>query len=211
MDMSLFKKAIFGFELLAAIIGLINWQRVKNNYWKWFPFYLLLLPILETLTYWTPKAMINYINTFIIIPIEFLFFCWLFYKNSQQKKIVILGSCIYIVSFIAEMLLAEKMKSRYFFSFSYSIGNLILLIFILRYFYYLIFTERILFFYRERMFWVALGLLVFYLGTFPYFGLYNLLVTKHFKLLISYTWVEIFLDYTMYLLFAASFIWGREK
>ena len=86
MDMSLFKKAIFGFELLAAIIGLINWRRVKNDYWKWFPFYLLLLPILETLTYWTPKSMINYINTFIIIPIEFLFFCWLFYKNSQQKK-----------------------------------------------------------------------------------------------------------------------------
>lgn len=214
--MLLFKEALIGFELFAGMIGLVKMYNIIFSYWKYFSFYLILIAILEMIYYWLIyslgyKTAGNILINFIIIPLEFLFFCWLFYKNSQQKKLILIGSIIYILSFIAEILLAEQLKSYSFFSLSYSIGNIVLLVFILQYFYYLIFTERILFFYRERMFWVALGLLVFYLGTFPYFGLYNLLVTKHFKLLISYTWVEIFLDYTMYLLFAASFIWGREK
>jgi hypothetical protein len=211
MDMTLFKRAIVGFIFLAGIVGLVNWQVVKKSYWKYFPLYLIIIPFLEVLSYLLRGSLGGKITVFITIPLEFLFFFWLFYKNSQKKKLILIGSLIYVFSFIMEIFLAERINKGYFLSFSYSIGNLILLVFILQYFYYLIFTERILFFYQERMFWVALGLLVFYLGTFPYFGLYNLLLTKHFKLLVSYTWVEIFLDYAMYLLFAASFIWGKEK
>ena len=163
MDMVSFKVAIIGFELLAGIIGIIKWQNIKNTYWKYFPFYLILIAMLENmLYYWLPKLIVNYIDTFILIPGEFLFFFWLFYKNSQKKLPIIIGSCVYILSFVAENIFAEKINKGYFLSFSYSIGNLILLIFILQYFYYLIFTERILFFYRERMFWVASGLLIFY-------------------------------------------------
>ena len=211
MDMLLFKKALVGFELLASIVGLVNWQKIKHDYFISFPIYLLLIAILEIICFWRLGELAKILDVFILIPLEFLFFFWLFYKNSQKKRLILIGSFVYLISFIVEIFIAERINKGYFLSFSYSIGNIVLLVFILQYFYYLVFTERILFFYRERMFWVALGLLVFYLGTFPYFGLYNLLVTKHFKLLISYTWVEIFLDYTMYLLFAASFIWGREK
>jgi hypothetical protein len=211
MDMSLFKKALFVFELLAGIIGLVHWRNIKNSYWRYFPFYLIFLAILETSTYFVGNSIVKYINTFILIPAEFLFFFWLFYQNSQKKRFIFIGVFVYLLSFFIEVGFAEKVKSGLFLSFPYSVGNLILLIFILQYFYKLIYSDRILFFYRERMFWVALGLLIFFLGTFPYFGLYNLMLTKHFDLLVTYTWVEIFLNYTMYLLFAASFIWGKEK
>lgn len=210
--MSSFKDALIGFELLAGIVGLIKWQNIKNTYWKYFPFYLILIALLEnTLYYWLSPKLVNNLEAFVVIPFEFLFFFWLFYRNSQKKSFILIGFFVYLLSFFMEMVFAEKVKSGLFLSFSYSIGNLILLIFILQYFYKLAYSDRILYFYKERMFWVAFGLLVFFLGTFPYFGLYNLLLTKYFNLLISYTWVEIFLDYAMYLLFAASFIWGKEK
>jgi hypothetical protein len=163
------------------------------------------------LCYWLPHRVANYLSIFIIIPFEFLFFSWLFYKNLYKKPIVIWGSCLYIFAYLLEHILFKFKKDYFFFSFSYSIGNIILLIFILMYFYKLTYSERILFFYKEKMFWVALGCLIFYLGTFPYYGIFNLLLKNHYELLVSYTWVEIFLDYTMYLLFAASFIWGKEK
>ncbi len=200
------------FIFLVAIIGLLKWNDVKKNYWKSFPLYLLIIALGEYIRFF--ELSISTIQTRLIqltVPIEFLFFFLLFYKNIQKKLPIIIGSVVYIIAFLVESLWFDTMKSNYFMSFSYSIGNIILLIFILQYFYILIYSDRILYFYHERLFWVSLGLLVFFLGTLPYFGLYNLMLSKYFDLLVSYTWVQIFLNYTMYLLFAASFIWGEKE
>ncbi len=210
--MAFFKLMTPIFVLFAGIIGFIKWKNITNTYWIFFPFYLVIVALTEVARfYWMNIPSVYTILATVIVPVEFVFFFFLFYKNSQNRITIIIGSIIYIIIFLLETIWGDLMKSDYFMSISYTVGNLILLIFILQYFYKLIYSERILYFYHERMFWVSLGLLVFFLGTFPYFGLYNLLLTKHFKLLVSYTWVEIFLDYAMYLLFAASFIWGKEK
>ena len=187
-------------------------EKYQENCWKYFPFYLVVLSILNIARrYWMKIEVVNKMLSTYIVPLEFIFFFCIFYENSPKKAFFIIGGTIYLIAFLIENIWVDSVKSNYFMSFSYSIGNIILLIFILEYFYRLMYSDRILNFKRERMFWVSSGLLVFFLGTFPYFGLYNLLLTKHFKLLVSYTWVEIFLNYAMYLLFAASFIWGKEK
>ncbi len=208
-----FRNILPFFIFLVAVIGLLKWDDVKKTYWKYFILYLLIIALGEYIRFFELK--ISTIQTILIqltVPIEFLFFFWLFYKNSQKKlPIVIGGAIIYTIAFLTETFLVDTMKSNYFMSLSYSIGNVILLIFILQYFYKLIYSDRILNFYQERMFWVSLGLLVFFLGTLPYFGLYNLMLTKYFNLLVIYTWLEIFLNYAMYLLFAASFIWGEKQ
>ncbi len=212
--MAIFKSSSPFIILLSCIIGFIYWESVKKSYWKFFPLYLLIVTTSEIARYlpiYGFKIESLHFLLINIIPIEFLFFFWLFYKNSQKKSHLFIGSAVYLIAFLIENIWADTMKSNYFSSFSYSIGNIILLFFILEYFYRLMNSDRILNFKKERMFWVALGLLVFFLGTFPYFGLYNLMLSKYFSLLVSYTWVEIFLNYAMYLLFAASFIWGKEN
>lgn len=210
--MRIFKSATPFLIFLVGMVGFIKWQNIKKTYWAYFPFYLIIIALFNIARrYWMDTALIYSFLSIAVVPLEFLFFFWLFYKNGQKKLPIIIGSIIYMIAFLIETFGVDTMKSNYFMSFSYSIGNIILLIFILQYFYKLIYSDRILNFYRERMFWVALGLLVFFLGTFPYFGLYNLMLSKYFNLLVTYTWVEIFLDYTMYLLFAASFIWGEKE
>lgn len=209
-----FKYTVPAFIFFAAIIGFTKWGEIKKSYWSTFPFYLIIISILEVsryIFYWMKIPTLKTFIGLVVVPFEFLFFFWLFYMNSQKKLPIIIGSVVYVIAFLIEIFWVDTMKSSYFMSFSYSIGNIILLIFILQYFYKLIYSDRILNFYHERMFWVSLGLLVFFLGTLPYFGLYNLMLYKYFDLLVSYTWVEIFLNYTMYLLFAASFIWGEKE
>ncbi len=210
--MRLFNSIIPYLILTVGIIGFIKWNNIKKDYWRYFPFYLVVLGIINMARrYWMKMEVVNKMLSTYVIPLELLFFFWLFYKNSQKKAFFIIGGAVYLIAFLIENIWVDSVKSNYFMSFSYSIGNIILLVFILEYFYRLMYSDRILNFKRERMFWVSSGLLVFFLGTFPYFGLYNLLLTKYFNFLVSYTWVEIFLNYAMYLLFAASFIWGKEK
>lgn len=210
--MRFLKSGIAAIIIMAGLVGFINWRSVKNTYWRYFPFYLISVAGIEILRV---KFMnIEFIYSFltiVITPIEFLFFFWLFAKNNQKKLPIIIGCIIYLIIFLVETVWIDTLKSDYFMSFSYSIGNVILLIFILQYFYKLIYSDRILYFHYERMFWVSLGLLIFFLGTLPYFGLYNLMLSKYFDLLVSYTWLEIFLNYVMYSLFAASFIWGGKE
>ena len=35
------------FEILSCITGFIYWNKLKNNYWKWFPIYLSVITVLE--------------------------------------------------------------------------------------------------------------------------------------------------------------------
>ncbi len=211
MNMHFYKTALTGFEFLAAIIGFINWSKIKRTYWQYFPLYLLVLTISDLVSIYLPSKSVNIYYTYFIIPLEFTFMFYLFKKNLKYDRLVWFCIVVYVMSFWIEFLYENINRKNIFLSVSYSVGNLLLLILILRYFYFLIYSERILSFYTEPMFWVSSGLLLFYLGTFPYYGLYNLLKTKYFDILVSYTWIMIFLNYAMYLLFAASFIWGKEK
>ncbi len=198
--------------LLVGILGLFDWKSIRKNYWKFFPPYLIIMGLIEI----SRRACIEISSvyaflTILTVPIEFLFFFWLLSKYSQMKLPIITGGVVYLLVCFIEFAEINTLSNDYFMSFSYSVGNIILLILILQYFYKLIYSDKILFFYQERMFWVSLGLLVYFLGTLPYFALFNLMLSKYFDLFVSYSWIQIFLNYTMYLLFAASFIWGEKE
>ena len=209
------KYGIIVFELFAALVGFLTWQKTQNPYWRFFPIYLLIIAILEVFSYWfslhSQPLIGKNIEIYFVIPFEFLFFFWLFYKNTAQKTLIWVGIGLYLCCFFIEIFLSEKINGYHFLSFSYSVGNIIMLVFIFQYFIKLSNSDRILYFYHERMFWVSLGLLVFWLGTFPYYGLFNFLMHQHFQLFLNYSWVMIFLDYAMYILFAVGFLWSKEK
>ncbi len=61
------------------------------------------------------------------------------------------------------------------------------------------------------LFWVSLGLLLYYLGTFPYYGLRNTFVKDFHDVFVTYTYIEYFLNSLMYLMFTISFIWGNPN
>lgn len=206
--------ALYICEVAAAVTGFIYWKKIRDTYWKWFPVYLLIIAIIETVTESSFQLSNDYefnagIHEYFGIPLQFLFFFWLFYKNSANRWPLI-GAVIYVAVWIADMLYFRD-RQLWFLSFSYTIGNIILLILLVMYFIKLVTSDAIMVYRSVMMFWICLGLLLFYIGTLPLYGMYNTLAGKYPTLFNNYWIIAMCLDCIMYLLFASSFIWGKLK
>lgn len=208
-----FKESIKLFEALAAVTGFVTWHKWKNSYLKWLPVYLTVITFCDTTGYILAKlkkvAAIGPWYSYFVIPLEILFFCWLFYRYlpRRQRLTAPAGAGAFIISLVVETFSIGH-EGHYIKSLSLSVGIIVILVLTISFFVNLLNSDQILYFKTNCMFWISLGLLVFYLGTFPYYCLYNVLA-KDIYSFIKYTWVMIFLNYSMYLLFAIGFIWGK--
>ena len=204
-------------EIVSVIAGFLCWSKLKGTYWKWFPFYLLFIAAAEltgkyfSLMGW--KELNLGLFNYLVIPVEFLFFYWLFYqsfKKSNYNWLPFFSTVVYLVCLLFDYLFLSK-KQLWFLSFSYTIGNLLLLVLIFRFYYKMVTTDAILSFKENRLFWVSSGLLLFYLGSFPYYGLLNTMSHNYPALCTTYRYVVIVLNILMYLMFTFSFIWGKPN
>lgn len=207
---------LFALELLACITGFLYWKRIRYSFWKWFPFYLAYIVLSECAGYYLnfkenydlKIAIINYL----VIPVEFIFLHWLYLKNAstlKRKRIVVTGMIAYVLSLAVDCIFFQKKGLS--FSFSYSIGNLSLLIIVIAFYIQLATSNEVIHFKKKQMFWVSLGLLVFYLGSLPFFGLLGLVFSKYYDTYVSYAYVMLLCNCIMYLLFTISFIWSKPK
>lgn len=204
-------------ELSAALTGFLHWNKLKKTYWKWFPFYLLFIVLSEGIgfilsTLKMKHANLTYFNYF-VIPVEFLFFFWLFqqaFKNLRITRIAFMCILIYICSVVIDYLFLHNSDAMFLAS-SYTIGNLLLLVLVFDFFYQLVTTDAILHFKENMLFWVSTGLLLFYLGSFPFYGLRNILGVNYKELYRNYGYIVYVLNILMYLMFTFSFIWGKPN
>jgi hypothetical protein len=201
------------FEILACVTGFIYWQKIKNTHWKWFVFYLLFIVLAEVAGLFLSDPKLRGVNSnfynLLVIPIEFLFFYWLFYKtfvSSRYVRLPFVGAGIYMVSWGLDIFQFSK-----FYSFSYTVGSLVLSILILCFFAQLMTRHTILKFSTNMMFWVCLGLLLFFLLCLPYYGLHNTLAYIYPELIKVYAYIVYSLDCFMYLMFTIAFIWGKPN
>ncbi len=205
-------------ELLSLIAGLIYLLKVKKTIWLVFLFYLGFIVLGESVAnylhhYTIYKTHVNKIYNYILIPSEFFFFFWLYYKHAKSKRSKLLvAACffLYIISFIADQYFFQG-KKFIFDSFSYSMGNLLLLLVIISFFISFSKTDEILYYKSSIIFWVSLGAIVFYLGTMPYFGLMHLLYDKYRTLFNFYTYLMFAFNWAMYLLFIVGFIKWKPR
>ena len=214
-NFAILEEVLHAMESVAFMTGIILYKKVKSTCFKWFVFYLGFIILAEIIGKIVRLIHVDnqFMYSYIVIPIEFIFFHWLYYQYStiKDRMRIKVSLLLYIFSLFIEEVFFQESQKFLFLSFSYSIGNAVLLFIVFQYFFKLINSERILYFYQEHLFWISCGLLLFYLGTSPYYGLYNYLKNNHLDILYGYAYVMYFLNCSMYLLFAASFIWGKEK
>lgn len=202
-------------ELAAAITGFLYWYKLRGTRFQWFPVYLSVIAGCEFLGYYLKQQGIpgnRELYAWFVIPLEFLFFHWLYYGHfgKRGKWVVVFCTLGYLMAWLAENILVGKINS-FFLSLSYSVGNITLLILSILYFLRLMKSDRIVFFYREIFFWINSGLVLFYLGTFPYFGLFNYLAREQYSLFLTLAWGTVILNLIMYSLFITAFICGKRK
>lgn len=215
-SITLIQTGLYFLELSACVTGFVYWKKIRHTYWRWFPVYLGVIVMVElTAMYISMVVRDRQLNSdlyrFFGIPIQFLFFYLLFYKyleNTREKRWPLIATACYLVSWIADLIYFRKIG---FLSFSYTMGNTILLVLLFLFFIKFINSEEILKYRSSLMFWVCLGLLVFYLGTFPFFALRNTLYKSYKDVFYVYWYISFVLNYIMYILFAIAFIWGKPK
>lgn len=199
-------------EVISAGIALLYLKQINNTYWKWFVFYLIIISLSDFFI----SGIVNYLQiekqyfyAYAIIPIQFIFFYWLYALKSLKNEVLFLSFIsIYILSFIPIELYFEKLRVVY--SFNYTIGTFLLMILVFLEFKKQIQNDDILEYKKNKMFYINIGTMMFYVGTLPFFGLYNLIIKEPFIWNIYYLYFLIS-NCLMYILFIASFIWGKVK
>ncbi|KMQ63473.1 hypothetical protein ACM40_01325 [Chryseobacterium sp. BLS98] len=200
-------------EGIAALISLIYYNRGnKDGYWKYFSIYLILMFVSEAIGKWG-HLFIEYDKpkffNYFVIPVEFLFFYWLYAaKSLGRPKLFYILSILYLLSFIpSEIFFTTK---KIIFSFNYTFGCLILMVLVIMEYYKQINSTEILNFSRNKMFYINLGVTLFYIGTLPFWTFFSLLA-KYKELWDMYFNYFLISGIIMYLLFSISFIWGKQN
>ena len=208
---------VIGSEILSFIVGLYFSNKKSVRFSKIFTIYLGILCVFEITGIcllenksWDLNAMLY---KYLAFPFQFIFLFWYLSKNINIKRsqlLLFVSIMIYLISWVLEYEFISKQKHGWM-SLSFTVAGLILIILIFTYFFKLIKSEAILRFYDKQSFWICLGTLIYYLGSFPFYGMLNLLYQKSPELHLIYFQIVLLLATIMYLLFAASFIWGKEK
>ena len=214
----LFKLILNCFEATACLVGFLYWNKIKHSHWKYFPFYLLIIVLAEFIGKYLNHSGHNDLKVglynYFVIPLEILFFSWLFYMEFREKKyrrVSLLMGCIYVVTWLLEMFVISKGNNWWVQSFSYTVGIIVLIVQLLLFLFILATGDDILYIRSNMMFWVCLGLFIFYFCTLPFFGMGNYLF-NHFKnIYFGYAYAIYILNYIMYSLFITAFIWGRPR
>lgn len=199
-------------ELLPVLAGFYFYKKIKNTYWVWFLYYLVFIFIVELmsgLSIILTDETRKYYYGFLIIPIEFLFFYWLYaYKSLNYKKLFWLFCVIYLISFIPHYYLERQRTVVY--SFNYVIGAFLLGILVFLEYLKQIHSDSIINFKRNRMFYINLGVSLLYVGTLPLFSFFSILA-KDKEIFVNYNIFFLLINHLMYVLFTMSFTWGKPN
>lgn len=206
------RETIVWVELTAAIVALSYWSKLKNSHWKWFVIYLSIIFLVEAFSKWglmsNPTQRV-YLYDFFGIPIQFLFFYWLYaVKSLRNYTLFWVCTLLYGISFLPYFTLFAKESIVY--SLSYTVGNVLLMLMVFLEIFKQIQSEKILLFRSNFMFYINIGIMLFYIGTLPFFSFYGLILKQpHFWN--GYYIFFMVANHIMYSLFICAFIWGKPN
>lgn len=204
-------ETILWVEGATAIIAAIYYKREKKYYWKYFLLYLIFIFFCELFGKYG-NHIIKYNSSrffnYFVIPLEFIFFFWLYAAKSFGKpKLFYILTLIYLLSFIPNELFFNTKK---IFSFNYTLGCLILMVLVIMEYYKQVNSSEILNFSRNRMFYINLGVTLFYIGTMPFWTFFIQLrqYKEIWDIYYSYFLASLIV---MYVLFSISLIRERRN
>lgn len=202
---------LLSIECLAALIGIIYFYKLRHSYWKWFCVYLVFICCQELMSFFFDDffglSKQTY-YTFIGIPIQWLFLYWLYALKALRNKLLFVVSVALLVASYFPIHVLNQTQDI-FYSFNLIICTLILVALIILEFIRQIKTNDILYIKENKMFYINIGLILFYIGAFPLHAFNNILADNYPELRKWYIIYFKLSNCSMYLLFIASLIWGK--
>src|SRR5438128_252303 len=148
------------FEITALLTSIVAWSKLKSSRLKYFVFFLLFIVLVE-LTGRYIRKVLHQPNVWLYnlsIPIEYLFYSFIFYlhfKTGSFKVLAVWFLILFSLFVGFNLIIVTGLTS--FGTNTVTVGSFFMILFSLLFFYdlYLKFDTEILF--REPMFWIASG------------------------------------------------------
>lgn len=214
-----FKEIVFLFEFLAALTGTLTFKKCRDDFSRYFVYFLCSVFFIELIGHYTSYLESGYFkflentsfkknywlyNPYIII--NFLFY-FLFFSNHVRSKLVqtifkYVG-VFYVISSIINLFLIDYYYDGIS-AYSFIVGALLLLLSVFYYFYEVLQTDDVLNIRSSFPFYIAMGAMVFHLSVTPLFiySRYFISIDNPFFVkiyLITLTLANIFM-YTCYII-----------
>lgn len=199
-------------QFLTALVGCFYFLKLKESYWRWFSVYLVIICFQEY--FWGCTSIFsinikNLYNLFFGIPLEFLFLFWLYAQKSLKNRGLFLLFAMILMATITITSYMEDVRAAI--SLVFDVGSLLLIILVVLEYFKQIRNDDILKFKENKMFYINAGVVLFYFGSFPFHVFQKYLYKDHTVFVQSYYLYFLMANCIMYLLFTASFIWGKER
>ncbi len=199
-------------EFIAVITGCIYFYKYKNTYLKYFLAFLFYVFINEMLGKYIREQITAYnsiiYNLYYIINFSYLFLLYRHYTRSKRYK-------TYIKYFLIVYLISVVINGFYenyliqFQRIPYIIAASLLIITILFYFIETINSDMVLQVNKSLLFWISIGLLIYYAGVLPTRILRNY-YQNHTDARVLFL-VNLITGSTMYICFSIGFIKSEKS
>ncbi len=163
------------FELVTFLIAALYYKKYFKSYLKYF-FLLLGLVVVVEFSIWSLKEFFgmpirNWYIYNILTSVQYVYYFILYQKvmsNARRKKFVRIFLFVFIASVAINFLFIQRLAvDGPFHSYSFVLGAVLLITSIGLFFAEMLQTEKILHFKTYLMFWISIGLFVFYTAVIP--------------------------------------------
>jgi len=218
INLEIIDKVVTYSEILAAVTAGIFFYKYKNSPLKYLLVILWLIVFTEIFSnIIAEKNFLFYQNKYnfwlynIMYPLWKIMFLTIYCKilsTDVFKKWIKQFIVIYCIALVINWVFLENFLTDLE-SYSRILGSLLITVSSIFYLIELMRSDKIIIFHKELMFWVSIGLMIFYSSSIPFIimrSFYSDLAYIHNIFIINYVLATI-----MYLLFTFGFIWSKKE
>jgi|SRR5688572_3355132 len=158
------------FELFSLVVAIFSYRLLKGSNLFWFIPFLMLTNIQEWGSHYgilSPGGK-NIVGQNIFTTIEFMFYTWLFSKeihNVFQSRMIKIAGSVLLLGIIVNFLFFQGIATE-FHSYTYLPGSIMIILFAAIFFFNNFLGEEYVDLPRTPMFWISIGVMIFYAGMF---------------------------------------------
>ncbi|HBY69983.1 MAG: hypothetical protein CMC07_07920 [Flavobacteriaceae bacterium] len=209
---STFQYILFTFYGIAALTAVLFYDKYKHTVLKYFVWILIYNLINEFsakyVYYWfgTNAIMYNVYNT--IYFLYFFYVFWNFIKSKTYKRWIVYSVILFLAVTVVNVITINAFYESLLYS--YIAGACLIIICIILYYIEILSDSRVLHIKEDLLFWISIGLLLFYVGYIP-IKISRSFFTTNMDFFVTLYNVQRALIIVMNSCFIIGFVWTKKK
>lgn len=197
---------------VSALVAILCFSAYKHTVLRYFPVILLYTFLSESLATYLlgyPENTVLIYNIYNLIFFLFFFYVfWSFVQQKEYKRTIIFSVSVFLLTSIINPFFQNFMLVSQLYV--YIVGGLLLIVCIILYFLELLYSPKVLNVKKDLLFWISVGLLLFYVGYIP-IKLIRIYFVTGSEVLMSLRRVHLLLILIMHSCFIVGFLWTKKK